>query len=245
MLSTRTEFKEYCLRALGSPVIQVNVADDQVEDRIDEAVQYWQEFHTDGYVGTFLKHEITQTDIDNGWIPIDDDVLYVRGVVPFKDKAKASTFFNIEYQMHLNDIFDLSYHGGMSHFVQTKQYLGLMDDTFRGRERIRYSRREQKLYLDINWTTVTVGQYLIIDAFRFLDPANASNAWNDRWLKRYATALIQRQWGLHLIKFGGVALLGGVTMQGDAILADAYKQIELLEEEIRGRYSEPIDFMIG
>jgi len=245
--ATRTDFKEFCLRALGKGVLEINVSDDQVEDRIDDAIQYWQEFHVDALVEDYFKTQLTQTDIDNEYITVGNQVAYITFVYPPNRRSGFdSSIFNIEYQLHLNDLFDLSFAGGVTTYVQARQYLGFLDDVFQGVDHFQYSRYENQLKLRIDWNAdVEVGDYIITKGYRFIDPATVTSAWNDRWLKAYATALIQKQWGMNLIKFNGVELIGGVQMNGDQIYNEGKARQAELEEEMRNRYEPPVDFFIG
>ena len=243
---TRAELKAYCLRRLGSDVLRVNVSDAEVEDRIDDALQYWGEFHADGIVEIFMKHRLTAQDIQNEYIPIADEVCYVENIIPVNTRRGIANFFDIEYQLHLNDLFDLSFSGGLISYTQVRQYVEMLDDIFHGRHHFQYARHEQKLFLTIDWQAdVSEGDYIIAKASRFVDPETATRAYDDRWLKAYATALIQRQWGMNLSKFGGVEILGGVTFNGSDILAEAKENIEKLEEQVRSTYELPPDFIIA
>lgn len=245
--TTRTEFKEFCLRALGKGVLEINVSDDQVEDRIDDAIQYWQEFHGDALVEDYFKTQLTQTDIDNEYLTIGNEVAYITKAIPINRRnGFDSSMFNIEYQLHLNDLFDLSFSGGVTTYVQARQYLGFLQDTFQGVDHFQYSRYENKLFMQIDWDSdVAVGDYIITRGYRFIDPASVTAAYNDRWLKAYAAALIQKQWGMNLMKFNGVALIGGVTMDGTAIYNEGKERVAVLEQEIKDRYEPPVDFFIG
>jgi hypothetical protein len=244
---TRTDFKEFCLRALGKDVLEINVSDNQVEDRIDDAIQYWQEFHVDALVEDYFKTQLTQTDIDNEYITVGNNVAYITRVIPINQRSGFdSSLFNIEYQLHLNDLFDLSFSGGVTTYVQARQYLGLLDDLFQGIDHFQYSRYENKLNIQLDWDDdVKPGDYIVTRGYRFIDPAATANAWNDRWLKAYAQALIQKQWGLNLIKFNGVELIGGITMDGTTIYNEGKARQAELEDEMQRRYQPPVDFFIG
>lgn len=245
--ANRTDFKEFVLRSLGKGVLEINVSDDQIEDRIDDAIQYWQEFHVDALVEDYFKTQLTQTDIDNEYLTVGSNIAYITRVLPINNRSGFdSGMFNIEYQMHLNDLFDLSFSGGVTTYVQAKQYLGFLDDVFQGVDHFQYSRYENKLAVQIDWDKdVKVGDYMITRGYRFIDPDAATNAWNDRWLKAYAAALIQKQWGTNLIKFNGVALIGGVTMDGMTIYNEGKERVAELELQIRNMYEPPVDFFIG
>lgn len=245
--NSRTTFKQFCLRALGSPVIEINVSDEQVEDRIDDAIQYWQEFHVDALVEDYFKTQLTQTDIDNEYLTIGNNVAYITKAIPINNRSGFdSSMFNIEYQLHLNDLFDLSFSGGVTTYVQARQYLGFLDDIFQGIDHFQYSRYENKLSIQLDWQSdVDVGDYIITRGYRFINPETATAAWNDRWLKAYAQALIQKQWGLNLIKFNGVALIGGTTIDGSTIYNEGKLRQTELEDEMLRRYQPPVDFFIG
>lgn len=243
--ATRSEFTEYCLRRLGKPMLKINVTPEQIEDRIDDAIQVWQEFHMDGYLETYVAHQLTQTDIDNKYVTIADDVMYITGMLPIHDKNSSISMFDIRYQLHLHDIFDLNFAGSLSNYVQTQQYIGLLDQILNGTEGIRYSRRGKRVYVDMDWEKIDVGEYIVFKAFLKVDPESSADAWNDKWLKAYSTALIKRQWGENLSKFDGVLMLGGVTMNGQQIFDAAMADIDTLEEELKTVYAEPVDFMIG
>jgi hypothetical protein len=244
-ITNRTQFKEYCLRRLGGGAIKINVTEDQIQDRIDDALQYWNEFHADGYVETMLKHQITQDDITNGWVPMPAHVMYVAAVLPIFEKASSIKMFDIRYQMRLHDIFDLNFAGSLSHFVQTQQYITMMGDILNAHPRIAHTRRGRKVYIELKNNEIRVGDYLVFHVYIKVDPEEDSDVWNDKWLKAYASALIKRQWGENLSKYEGVLLIGGVTVSGGSILDAAMADIDQLEDEMRSRYSEPIDFVIG
>ncbi len=220
VVTSRTEFKSYCLRKLGSPVIQINVADEQVEDRIDDALEYYQDYHYDAVEDTYLAHQITQTDMDNKYIPINNNIIGIKQVIPLFQSENSST-----------NMFD---------------HLQMVNEIITGRVPIRYNRHVNKLYLDIDWTAaVSVGENIIIEATRVIDPDTYTDVWNDRWLKRYATALIKKQWGENLTKYEGVQLPGGITFNGSRILDEANQEIEKLEQEMSLSYELPVDIMVG
>lgn len=245
-ITNRADFIEYCLRRLGKPVIEINVSDDQIEDRVDDAIQFWQEFHEDGAPRTYFKHLITADDMANEYITVPDEIVYVKRVFPLNDENSSVSMFDVRYQLHLNDIFDLNFAGSLSNYVQTMQYITTLDMVLNGQTPMRHANREKKIYLDINWAAeLAVGRYLIFEVFSLVDPSTVSDVWNDKWLKAYATAQIKHQWGANLAKFEGVQLLGGVTMNGRQILDDALGDIQQLEEEIRLTYEKPVDFMLG
>ena len=246
IITTRTEFKNYCLRKLGSPVIQINVADEQLEDRIDDALEYYQDYHFDAVEDTYLAHEITQTDIDNKYITINNNIIGIKQVIPLFQASNSSTnMFDIRYQLFLNDVYDLQSQEMLTYQL-TQDHLQMVNEMISGRVPIRFNRHMNKLHLDINWgTALTVGENIIIEGVRVIDPDTYTDVWNDRWLKRYATALIKRQWGENITKYEGMTLPGGVTFNGSAILDQAIQEITALEEEMSLNYELPVDIMVG
>jgi hypothetical protein len=246
IVTTRTEFKNYCLRKLGSPVIQVNVADEQVEDRIDDAFEYYRDYHYDAVEDVFLKHQITADDITNKWIPIPNTIIGVKQVLPLYENGKtAMNMFDVRYQMFLNDIYNLS-STEMLTYELTQSHIQMVNDMLDGRPQIRYNRHLNKLNIDIDWSdAISEGEYIIVEATKVIDPDTYPDVWNDRWLKRYATALIKKQWGENLSKYEGVTMPGGVTFNGQRIIDEASEEITRLEEEMSLSYELPVDIMIG
>ena len=246
---TRQKLIDYCLRALGHPVIEINVDDDQLEDRVDEAIQFYQEFHGDAVVRNLLKHQVTQDDIDNGYIPISSNtnILSINNVFNIDNTNSGTSLLSLDYQLHLNDIFDLNgSFGGIINYELTKQYLSLIDRNINGVfEMIQYSRHKGRVNFHADTLTdVGVGNYIVFDGYSAVDPESFVNVYNDMFLKRYSTSLFKRQWGLNLIKFEGMQLPGGVTINGRQIYDDAIADIEKLEEKIRLEHElPPLDFI--
>ena len=182
IVTTRTEFKNYCLRKLGSPVIQVNVADEQVEDRIDDAFEYYRDYHYDAVEDVFLKHQITADDITNKWIPIPNTIIGVKQVLPLYESGKtAMNMFDVRYQMFLNDIYNLS-STEMLTYELTQSHIQMVNDMLDGRPQIRYNRHLNKLNIDIDWSdAITEGEYIIVEATKVIDPDTYPDVWNDRW----------------------------------------------------------------
>lgn len=267
--STRATFKEYCLRALGKPVIEINVDPDQVEDRIDEALQYFAQYHYDGVEKMFMKYQLTADDItrarsnDSGetatdvdgsttatwyqqrnYIPVPSSVMSVIQVFPLTDKA-ALNMFDVRYQLRLNDLYDFS-STSVIHYEMTMQHLDFIDHILVGETPIRHNQHQNRLYLDADFQTDFVANdWLIIECYRKLDPATYSDIWDDIFLKKYATQLIKRQWGANLSKFQGVQMLGGVALNGEQLYTQAQDEINKLEEQIQLAYELPPMHMIG
>ena len=247
--TSRPTLIDYCKRRLGDPVLEINVDEDQLEDRIDEALQYYQEFHSDATVRTYLKHLITTDDVTNEYITLSSDIIFVSKLFPVSSSFGTSfNFFDIKYQMMLNDIADLqNFAGDLAYYEQLQQYLSLLDMKLNGLPQVQFSRRENKLYIfgDFSDADIQADEYIIAEVYSVLDPDTNTSIYNDMWLKEYSTALIKQQWGQNLIKFEGMQMPGGVTFNGRQLYDDALQDIEKLTEEARLNWELPIDFMTG
>lgn len=323
--SSRAAFKQYCLRKLGKPVIEINVDDDQVEDRIDEALKYYWDYHFDGSTQTYYKHvfqpgdfpdvlkevvvhdggtgysntdtvTITRASGDSegsgataslstyangtiraitvtavgtkyrldptatittstgsganitaykgGYVTLPDNIMGAVRIFPIGDYIATNNIFNIRYQIALNDLYTLTYQSMVPYFMAF-QHLQLLEQLLVGQQPIRYNRHTNRLYIDVNWNKVEAGQYLVIEAYEVVDPVKFTDVWNDRWLHRYATALIKKQWGNNLKKFSGIQMPGGVTFNGQQIYDEAEQEIEMMEKEMINSFSLPVYDMIG
>ena len=243
--TTRDEFKKYCLRRLGHPVIEINVDEDQLQDRIDDALSFYRDYHYDGTERTFLKHQVTADDITNEYISIPSNIIGVVNVFPVGTGLNANNLFNLRYQITLNEIYDWA-HSQFANYTMAMERIALMEEIFVGKQPLRYNRHMDRMYLDMDWSArVTEGEYLIIECYRTLDPDTYTDVWGDWWLRQYATQLIKRQWGENLKKFEGMQLPGGVQFNGQQIWSEADEEIKRLEEEIVSRYSMPAMDMIG
>jgi hypothetical protein len=276
--SSRSELINYCKRQLGAPVLEINVADEQIEDLMDDAIQYFQERHFDGVGQVFLKYQLTQEDIDRGRAPNDTSAGIVTTTASTTIAGVSTTFsykensnflqippsvigitkiyhfdgtntttnnmFSVKYQLFLNDI----YYWGSTEiltYAMTKTYLEDLDFLLTTQKQIRFNQRQDRLYLDIDWGSVQVGDYIIIDCYRILDPNEYSRVWNDSFLKKYLTSLIKKQWGQNLIKFQGVKLPGGIELNGRQIYDDAQKELDAISEKMMSTYELPPLDMIG
>ena len=269
--STKATLKTYCLRALGFGVIDINVSDDQVDDRLDEALQYFAQYHYDGIERMYLKHKITAAEVSRGranldasvtdgvdntataiwsegtnYIPLPNAVVSVLQVFPLSDTGGGSNLFDVRYQLRLNDLFDLS-STSIIHYQMAMDNLDLLSHILIGETPIRFNQHMNRLYLDTDWESNFVADqdYIIIECYRKLDPNTYTDIYDDIFLKRYATALIKQQWGANLSKFNGVAMLGGVTMNGDTIYSQALEEKNKLEEQIALTFELPVNYMVG
>ena len=243
--TSRAEFKEYCLRKLGKPVIEINVDEDQVEDRIDEAIKYYWDYHFDGTEKTYYKHLITEQTKTNKYITLPENIIGAIRVFQIGDPSiRASDMFNIRYQIALNDLYQLTTVSLLPYYM-AMQHLGTITELLVGQQPVRYNRHTNKMYIDMDWTKIDVGQYLLVEAYEVIDPDVYTDAWGDRWLQEYCAQKIKYQWGTNLTKFIGLQLPGGVQFNGEKIMDDAEKAIEKLEQEMISSYSLPVADMIG
>lgn len=243
-VTTREEFKEYCLRKLGKPVIEINVDDDQVEDRIDEALKYYWDYHFDGTEKVYYKHLVTASDISNKYITLPENIIGAVRIFDIGNYMSVNNIFNIRYQIALNDLYTLTYQSMVPYYMAF-QHIQMLEQLLVGQQPIRFNRHTDKLYIDVDWTKIVEGYYLIVEAYQIVDPDTYSDIWSDRWLQRYATQLIKKQWGSNLTKFNGVQLPGGITFNGAQIYNDAHEEIDKLEAEMINSYSLPVSDMIG
>jgi hypothetical protein len=313
--TTRAQFKDYCLRKLGHPVIQINLDDDQIEDRIDEALQFFHDYHWDGVEKIYMKHQLTQADIDRKWIYCPDAVIFVTGVMPFDQSASSVNMFDLRYQLRLHDLYDFTSVSYVSYEI-TMQHIRTLNLLFSGTPQFRFNRKQNKLFLDIKWDDMQPGEYVVVECYRKLDPtsitlngtlsgttssntltgygttfdqevlendfitlgdgqsvqikfikspneitivgnlsANVANTtmekpgvtdvWDDRLLKKYSTALLKKQWGENLKKFGGIQMPGGVTLNGKEIWDEAVEEIKEIEEDMFNFNSLPSEIFTG
>ena len=278
--SSRQTFIDYCKRQLGYPVLEINVADEQIDDLVDDALQYFQERHFDGVFPTLLKYKFTQADIDRGrarggpnspvgiastsatsviggasvqfdfeensnYLKVPDDVIGITKVFQFEGSNSVSSgMFSIKYQLFLNDI----YFWGSTElltYAMTKSYLEDIDFLLSTQKQIRFNQRMNRLYLDIDWSSVSPNNHLVIDCYRGMNPDTHTRVWNDSFLKRYAVQLIKRQWGQNMIKFQGMKLPGGVELNGRQMYDDAEKELQIIREQMSNTYELPPLDMIG
>lgn len=245
--TSRQGLIDYALRRLGAPVIEINVDEDQIEDRIDDALQFYQEYHSDATMRIYLKHELSAQDITNRYISLNDNILYVKRIFPFVGDSSNINMFSVKYQMHMNDLYDLSYIGDLLYYEMVQQYMSLLDMKLNGQSEFsRFNRHMNELHLDIDWESdVKAGDYVIVECMRIVDPSTYTDVYNDMFLKQYATALIKQQWGANLIKFEGMQMPGGVTINARQIFEDANLELEKIREQMQLNYEMPPDFYVG
>jgi len=245
-VTNRTELIDHCMRALGAPVIEINVDEDQVEDRIDDALQYYQEYHDDAIVRSYYKHQLTATDITNNYIAIPDSITSVTKLLDF-GSGSVEKFFDVEYNMRLQDMYAFNTMGrsNIQDYEMRTQHLALLDHRINSTELLRFNRHMNRLHIDEGFGDLQVDDYIVIEGYEIVDPQTYTDVYNDMFLKRYCTALIKKQWGQNMSKFEGMQLPGGVTMNGLQIYQDAVEEIKELEEEMKLAWMMPDDFIVG
>ena len=270
--ASRQQLIDYCLRRLGAPVLEVNVDDDQIDDLVDDALQYFNERHFDGVERMYLKYEITQNDIDRGkaklpngpgivtttgtslgntynwyessnYIQVPDSVIGVEKIFKFDTSSISGGMFSIKYQLFLNDLYYFN-SVELLQYAMVKSYLEDIDFLLTTDKQVRFNKRQNRLYLDVDWGQQRAGNYLILDCYRILNPNEFTNVYNDSFLKQYLTSLIKRQWGQNLIKFRGVKLPGGIELNGREFYEDAQRELDDLKQRMSLEYElPPYDFI--
>jgi len=275
--ATRQELIDYCLRRLGAPVLEINVDDDQIDDLVDDALQYFNERHFDGVERMYLKYKISQADIDRGsskgtngvgivtttgsstitgygstsfnwyetsnYIQVPDSVIGIENVFKFDTSSISGGMFSIKYQLFLNDLYYFN-SVELLQYSMVKSYLSDIDFLLTTDKQVRFNKRQNRLYMDIEWGAQTVGNFIVLDCYRILNPNDFTKVYNDSFLKRYLTALIKRQWGQNLIKFRGVKLPGGIELNGREIYEDAEREIDEIMKRMSMDYElPPYDFI--
>ena len=254
-VTNRQTFKDYCLRRLGSPVIDINIDDDQVEDRIDDALQYWQDYHFDGLQKVYYIKALGQTEIDQRYVDLSEtldaqgnrlEIVGISRIFPVSDSQAAVNMFDLRYQLRLNELYDFT-SASYVNYTLTQQHLRSLELLFTGEVPIRFQRHMQRLFIDWAWgaSEAPVGTIVIAEAYAIINPDVYSKVWEDRWLKEYATALIKRSWGANLKKFNNIQLPGGVTLNGDKIYDEAFEEIKNLEAEMATEYYAPLEFLMN
>ena len=243
--ANKEELKDFCLRQLGFPVINVNVDDVQVDDAVELAFEYWNEFHFNGTERAYVKHQVTSADKSNRYVSVSDSLIGATRVFKVGQNKMAMNMFDLRYQLRLNDLWDLSSTSYVNYSL-TMQHLQTLDMIFTGETPVRFNRLTDKLYIDWDWDTdVAENEYIIIEGFVITDPTVYTQVWNDRLLKKLTTAYIRKQWGQNMKKFKGMQLPGGITMDGQQIFDEAVAEIKEVEQEIRNTYEAPPAFYTG
>jgi hypothetical protein len=273
--STRQGLIDYCLRKLGAPVLEVNVDDEQIDDLVDDAIQYFNERHYDGVEKMYLKYKITSDDVARGraqgtdgvgivtttgtstgiaattfnfyetsnFIQVPDSVIGIERIFKFDTSSISGGMFSIKYQLFLNDLYYFN-SVELLQYSMVKSYLEDIDFLLTTDKQVRFNKRQDRLYLDIDWGSQAADEFIVIECYRALDPASFTQIYNDSFLKKYLTSLIKRQWGQNLIKFNGVKLPGGIELNGRQLYEDAERELEDIKQRMTMEYEiPPLDFI--
>lgn len=275
--TSRQQLIEYCLRKLGAPVLEINISDEQIDDLVDDALQYFHERHFDGVERMYLKYKITQDDIDRGkakntsgvgivtttssanisgigtvsfnfyentnFIQVPDSVIGIEKVFKFDTSSISGGMWSIKYQLFLNDLYYFN-SVELLQYAMVKTYLEDIDFLLSPDKQIRFNKRQNRLYLDIDWGAKSKDTYIIIDCYRILDPNDFTKVYNDSFLKKYLTALMKKQWGQNLIKFRGVKLPGGIELNGRELYEDGVRELDEIKSVMVNEYElPPYDFI--
>ena len=242
--TSRDTFKEYCLRRLGKPVIEINVDPDQVDDRVDESLRYFWDYHFDGAEKIYYKYQVTDQTKTDRYITMPENVLGVVNLFPIGQALNTNNLFNIRYQIALNDLYTLT-SVSMVPYYMAIQHIQFLEMMLVGQQPIRYNRYMNRLYVDMDWNIINTGDYIIAEAYQVVDPETWTRAYSDPWLQKYATCLIKQQWGNNLKKFGNMQMPGGIIFNGQTIYDEATQERNDLEKEMVFSYSLPVTDMIG
>jgi hypothetical protein len=275
--STRQGLIDYCLRRLGAPVLEINVDDEQIDDLVDDAIQYFNERHFDGVEKMYLKYKITSDDVARGtakgtngvgivtttaessivgsattfsfyensnYIQVPDSVIGIERIFKFDTSSISGGMFSIKYQLFLNDLYYFN-SVELLQYAMVKSYLEDIDFLLTTDKQVRFNKRQDRLYLDIDWSSQAADEFLVIECYRALDPASFTQIYNDSFVKKYLTALIKRQWGQNLIKFNGVKLPGGIELNGRQLYEDAERELEDIKQRMTSEYELPPLDLIG
>lgn len=244
--TTREQFKQFCLRQLGKTVTRVNMSDEQIEDTIDLCLSYYMDYHFDGSEKVYYKHQITQDDMNNKYITLPDNIMGAVSIFDISSALSGSStnMFSINYQIIQNDMWTFM-SGTLVPYYMTMQHLRLLEQILVGHQPIRFNRHRNRLHLDMNWERFSVGQYLIVEAYQVVDPAEFPDVWKDRWLIRYTVANLKKLYGFNLTKYIGAPMPGNIQFNGQKMYDDAVLEIDKLEAEMINSYSLPVSDMIG
>jgi hypothetical protein len=251
--ASKEQLKDYCLRKLGFPVIDINVDDDQVDDRIDDAIQLYGEYHFDGSEYDYVAYQITEQDITNKYINLPDSIIGVTRILPIYSgtvtNSGSGTNFNIfdlNYQLRLNELYEFT-SSSYTYYYIARSHIRMLEMILVGENFIRFNRKMDRLHIDMNWSApeVPAGSYIVIECVKYLEPDTYTRVYNDSWLKEYTTQLIKRQWGENMKKYGNYTLPGGIVVNGQQIYDEASSEITRLELKLRDEFEEPPMFEVG
>lgn len=274
-INSRQEFIDYCFRALGAPVIQINIDPQQAEDRLDEALEYMYDRHFDFNQRAVYIHQITDDDISKkyfdttsfgpalgaqvvtdsstgltGYWPLATDIRTISKVYRASNVV-GDYMFDLRYQMTLFDFFGLYFNQSgfssapMGAYMEGMSYIKLINDVFNYPASFTYTKTTNRLFLDTDSTKYIPGSYLFIESYVKINPNEYPLVWNDRVFKLYYTALLKKQWAQNLMKFSGVPLPGGASLNAGAIMQEAVSELDKIENTLLRTQELPVDPLIG
>lgn len=244
--NSRESFKEYILRSLGAPMIQINVTDDQVEQAVEEAIKWFHDYHYNGTEEIYFVKTLDVTDVTNKYITLPDSIIGVTDVYSIAQTAFSLSggMWSGGYQMILDLAFNMSNGSVLSYYMNQMNY-DFISQIIVGQTPIRYNSHQNRVYIDKSWDRYVVGMNIIIDAYQKMDPEVYTEMWSDRWLLRFATAKVKLQWGNNVSKYTGMQLPAGVSFNGDRILQEAREEIREIEDKMLADYSVPPRDYVG
>ncbi len=241
--TNKAQFGQWCLRRLGKPLNEINISDEQVDDCIDLAVAWFQEYHFEGTEKIYYKYQINETDAANKYITLPANIIGAISIFDIGDALSTNNIFNIRYQIALNDLYTLT-NVSMVPYYMAMRHIALLEEMLVGKQPIRYNRNDNKFYVDMDWGRIGLG-LLIIECYGVLDPDVYTKIWSNIWLQKYCTQLIKQQYGTNLKKFSGVQMAGGTTFNGQQIYNEATDELARIEQDVIHSFSIPVSDMIG
>ncbi len=240
----KEQFKEYILRRLGSPVIPVAVDEEQIYDRIDDALSYFRDYHYLGSEKIYYLHNLTEEDVIKKSILLSERIIEVVGIVK-SSVVSGSGLMDAQHQLIKSELLNLSIDGSVIPYVTKMMRIQDMQQLFSVDPEINFNRHKNELKIYWDWRSCGVGSPVMIECWAYYDEISYKDIWSDRWLKEYATQLVKRQHGENLKLTSGIQLMGGVTLNGESIYSEAEEKISKLEEEMMNKYSPPVMDAIG
>lgn len=253
-IESRDDLKDYILRRLGSPLLKINVSDDQIDDRIDDALMKFSEFHADSTVTLFQKYTITAADVANQWVPIPPNVISIKRIVPLIDggfggsSSSTLAIFDPKFQFLQSDLLSFGASDmSLSHLTILQSYIRQMQSDMNGlSEMVQFSRHLGRLYIYVDWgDDIKEGSIIIIESTRIITEDVTGSIFNNSWVRDYTTSLVKYQWGSNLNKYQGITMVGGVTFNGEQIMNEAKEEILKHLDDLRTTWELPPIFMMG
>lgn len=242
--TNRTQFKEWILRKLGAPVISINLDDTQIEDCIDEALQYYQRNHYNGSELVYVPYLVDTTVKTNKYLFVPATITGVTRVFQLQNSSNSNVL-STEFMVMSDALWQAMQGTGLASYQLLMNYRSMIQQMTVGDKPIRFNRTVGKVYIDADWNQIPLSSYLVIEGYSSVDPDTNTLIWSDDWLQRYTTSLVKYSWGQVLSKYSGVQLPGGITLDGRTLIEDAKEEILDLKTELQSTYQLPAMMMIG